>query len=179
MPATVQIRRHTGATPTKTDITSINTRLQAEDTHTTAGTNSPILIPTSGTNYSYWATFQLYIAAITGGTVNNIKWYTDGSSGLGTGITANVSAAATAYTQATGTQGATGTVLNNTNYPGVGTPSNAFAYTSASPLSVAGSGNATGDVGNLVVLQLAIASTASQGVKPAETVTWRYDDTSS
>lgn len=179
MPATVQIRRWTGATPTKTDVTSINTRLQADDTHTTAGTTDPILIPSSGSNYSFWATFSLYVSAITSGTVNNIKWYTDGTNSLGTGVTLNVSAAATTYTAATGTVGTTGTVLNNTNYSGVGTPANAFTYTSGSPLSVTGSTTTTGDIGNLVVLQLAVASTASQGTTAAETITWQYDDTSS
>lgn len=179
MAASVQIRRWTGAGPTKTDVTSINTRLQADDTHTTAGTTSPILIPSSSSNYSYWATFSLYVASITGGTVNNIKWYTDGANGLGTGVTLSVSAAATAYTQATGTSGTTGTVLNNTNYSGVGTPANAFTYTSGSPLSVTGTTATTGDVGNLVVLQIAVDSTASQGATATETITWQYDDTSS
>ncbi len=179
MAATVQIRRWTGATPTKTNVTSSNSRLNAFDSHTTADTTSPILIPAAGTNYSFWATFALYVSAITGGTVNNIKWYTDGGNGLGTGIGLNVSASATSYTQATGTVAQSGTVLNNTNYPGVGTPVNAFTYTSGSPLSVTGSTATTGDVGNLVVLQLTVASTASQGATPTETITWQYDDTSS
>lgn len=179
MAASVQIRRWTGSGPTKTDITSINTRLQTDDTHTTAGTTNPVLIPISGTNYSYWVTESLYVSAITGGTVNNIKVFMDGSNGFGTGITMPMSASATSYTQATGTVGTTGTVLNNTNYPGVSTLTDAFTYTSASPLSVTGTTTTTGDVGNLLVYQLAIASTASQGTKTAETLTWRYDDTSS
>lgn len=179
MPATVQIRRWTGATPTKTDITGINTRIYADDTHTTAGTASPILIPASGSNYSFWATFSLFVSAITAGTVSNIKWYTSGTNPLGTGVTVNVSASATTYTQATGTVGTTGTVLNSTNYTGVGTPSNAFAYTSGSPLTVTGSTSTAADVGNLVVMQIAVASTAAQGTTAQATVTWQYDDTSS
>lgn len=179
MAATVKIRRWTGNTPTKTDITGINTRLNAEDAHTTAGTSNSILIPSSGTNYSYWATFSLQITAITGGTVDNLKWYTDGGNGLGTGVGLNVGKA-TSYTQATGTTGETGTQLTTGNYPGLsGSPSNAFAYTSASPLSLSGSSNTTGDVGDLVVLQLTVGTTASQGATPAETMTFRYDDTSS
>jgi len=178
MPATVQIRRWTGATPTKTDITSINTRLQADDTHTTAGTTSPILIPASGTNYSYWATTALYVSAITSGTVNNIKWYTDGANSLGTGVGLLVSGAASTYTQATGTTGTTGTVLNNTNYPGVGTPVSAFTYTSGSPLAITGSTTSAADVGTLVVLQITVDNTAGQGASATETITWQYDDTS-
>lgn len=179
MAATVKIRRWTGATPTKTDITSINTRLNAEDAHSTGGTGNSILIPAAGTNYSYWASFALQITAITGGTVNNIKWFTDGANGLGTGVGLVVNTA-TAYTEATGTPGETGDILNTTNYPDLaGAASNAFAYTSASPLAVTGSATGTGDVGDLVVAQVTVASTASQGATPQETITWRYDDTSS
>jgi hypothetical protein len=179
MPATVQIYRKTGSGPTNNDITGINTRIYADDTHTTAGTVSPILIPASGSNYSFWATFQLNVSAITAGTVSNIKWYTDGTNSLGTGVTVNVSASATSYVQATGTVGTTGNILNSTNYTGVGTPSNAFTYTSASPLTVTGSTSTTGAVGNLVVMQIAVASTAAQGTTAQETITWQYDDTSS
>ena len=71
MAATVTIRRWTGSSgaPTKTNITSINTRANAEDAHSTAGTSNSILIPTSGTNYSYWVATRLSVDAITGGTV--------------------------------------------------------------------------------------------------------------
>lgn len=179
MGATVQIRRWTGSTPTKTDVTGINSRMNAEDAHSTAGTSNSILIPNSGTNRSFWAVFRLYISAITGGTVNNIKWFTDGANGLGTGIALKVNTA-TAYTQATGTVGTSGTQLNTTNYPTLaGAPADAFTYNSGAPLSVAGSSSTTGDVGDFVVQQLEVSDTASQGATPQETITWQYDDTSS
>lgn len=181
MPATVIINRITGASgsPTKTNVTGINTRLNAEDAHSTAGTTNSILIPPTGTNYSFWAAFRLAITAITGGTISNIKWFTDGTNSLGSGVAAVVNTA-TAYTQATGTPGTTGTQLTTGNYPTLaGAPVSAFNYTSASPLSVAGSSSAVGDVGDIVVLQTTVASTAGQGATPQETVTFRYDDTSS
>lgn len=181
MPATVIINRWTGTTgsPTKTNVTSINTRLNAEDAHSTGGTANSILIPAAGTNYSFWAAFRLAISAITGGTVNNIKWFTDGSNSLGTGVAAVVNTA-TSYVQATGTTGTTGTQLTTGNYSTLaGAPVSAFTYTSGSPLSVTGSSSTTGDLGDFVVLQTTVASTASQGATPQETVTFRYDDTSS
>jgi hypothetical protein len=180
MGATIQIRRWTGASgaPTKTNIAGINTRLNAEDAHSTAGTTNSILIPAAGSNYSYWASIRLYISAITGGTVNNLKWFTDGANGLGTGITALVSTAAS-YVQATGTAGTTGLVLNTTNYAGATTPVDPFTYTSASPLSISGSASAVGDVGDFIVQQLVVGTTANQGATPQETATFRYDDTSS
>lgn len=181
MPATVTIRRWTGSSggPTKTDITGINTRANAEDAHTTAGTTNPILVPTSGTNYSYWVTTGLQIDAITGGTVSNIKWYTDGSNSLGTGITCKGNTA-NSYVQATGTAGTTGTQLTTGNHSGLaGAPSDVFAYTSASPKSISGSSSSTGAVGDFMVYQIEVDDTATAGAATAETFTWRYDDTSS
>lgn len=181
MGATVQIRRWTGSTgaPTKTNVSGINSRLNAEDAHSTAGTSNSVLIPNTGTNYSFWAAFRLYVSAITGGTVNNIKYFTDGANGLGTGVSLKANTA-TAYSQATGTAGTTGDVLNTTNYPTLaGAPVNAFTYTSGSPLSVSGSTSAVGDVGDFVVNQIEVTNAASQGATPQELITWQYDDTSS
>lgn len=181
MAATVTIRRWTGASgsPTKTDITSINTRANAEDAHSTAGTTNSVLIPASGSNYSYWVNTRLSIDAITSGTVNNIKWYTDGSNNFGTGVTA-LAQDASAYTQATGTVGTSGTVLNTTNNANLsGAPVDPFTFTSGSPKSVTGSASATGDLGNFMVYQLVVASTAASGASAQETFTWQYDDTSS
>jgi hypothetical protein len=178
MAATVLIRRLTGAGPTATDITSINTRANAEDAHTTAGTTNPIQIPAAGTNYSYWVVTRLDITAGTYTTVNNLKWYTDGANGFGTGVTCRVGTA-TGYTQATGTPGVTGTELTAGNY-GTFTlgNANAFTYTTGSPLSVTGSASssATGQFGDRVVYQIEVGTTAASGATNAETFTWRYDE---
>jgi len=178
MPATVLVRRLHGAGPTATDITSINTRANAEDAHSTAGTTNSILVPAAGTNYSYWVTTRLDVTAISGGTVDNVKWFTDGTNSLGTGVTMSVGTA-TGYVQATGTAGETGTQLTAGNYSGftLGN-SNAFTYTTSAPLSVTGSTSGTGQFGDRVVYQINVASTASGGATGSETLTWRYDDTS-
>lgn len=178
MAATVLIRRLTGSGPTATDITSINTRANAEDTHTTAGTSNSILVPAAGTNYSYWVVTRLDVTAITSGTVDNLKWYTDGSNNLGTGVTMKAQTA-TAYTQASGTAGTTGLQLTTANYATVTTPTDAFGFTSASPLSVTGTTTTTGQFGNYVVYQIEVGTTAASGATASETITWKYDDTSS
>lgn len=178
MPATVLIRRLTGAGPTSTDITSINTRANAEDAHTTAGTTNSILIPASGTNYSYWVNTRLDVTAITSGTVDNVKWFTDGTNSLGTGVTMAVGTA-NAYVQATGTAGTTGTQLTVGNYTGFTLGNaNAFTYTTGSPLDVTGTTSTTGQFGDRVVYQINVATTAGSGATASETLTWRYDDTS-
>lgn len=180
MAATVLIRRLTGAGPTLTDITSINTRANAEDAHSTAGTTNSILIPSSSSNYSYWVTTRLDVTAITAGTVNNIKWYTDGANGFGTGVTC-VGNTASSYVQATGTAGTTGTVLSTGNHAGLaGTPTDVFANTSGSPKSVTGSTSSVSSTfADMFVYQIVVGTTAASGATASETFTYQYDDTSS
>lgn len=179
MAATVIINRLTGAGPTATDITSINTRANAEDAHTTAGTSNSILVPAAGTNYSYWVTTRLEVTAITGGTVDNLRWYTDGSNNFGTGVTCKAQNA-TSYVQATGTPGTSGTQLTTGNHAGLsGAPVDAFTFTSGSPKTLSGSTSSTGQFGDRMVYQIEVGTTAASGATAAETFTWKYDDTSS
>lgn len=182
MAATVNIKRWTGASgfTSGTIITSLNTVANAVDQHqSTASTSTnPIKIPAAGTNYSYWVSTRLATGA-TGptGTINNIRWYGDGSAGWGTGVGCNV-AQASSYRQATGTQGVTGTVLNTTNHTGLtGAPQNFTTYTVGSPMSVTGSTSSSNtDFGNYVVYQLTVGTTASPGTTNQETFTWLYDE---
>ncbi len=177
--ATIIINRLTGATPTLTAITSINTRANADDTHTTAGTANSVLVPTAGSNYSYWVSTRLQCTAITGGTVDNVRWYTDGTNNFGTGVTALVGQA-TSYVQATGTAGTTGIVLSTGNHAGLtGAPVDPFTYNSGSPLAVTGSTSTVQEFGNRVVYQLVLGTTALSGASAQETFTFKYDDTSS
>lgn len=183
MAATVTITRWTGSAggPTKTNITGANTVANAQDTHTAiaSGSANPIVIPTAGTNYSYWVTTRLNCTVTPDGTINNIRWYTDGANNFGTGVTCNMQSA-DSYVQATGTTGVTGTELTTGNHAGLtGSPVSAFTYTSGSPLSLTGSitNPSTGDFGQFIVYQIAVASTASPGVTGTETFTWIYDET--
>lgn len=182
MAATVQIRRWTGTTgaPSQSAIQSINTRANAVDSHTTGDTASPIQIPTSGTNYSYWVSTRLFASVAPSGTIDNIRWHTDGSAGFGTGVDANV-AAATAYRQATGTPADSGDQLTTAAYSElVAAPVDAFStYPNATTnLSVAGSIVATtGDIGNFVVYQITVGTSAGPGATTPETFTWLFDET--
>jgi hypothetical protein len=181
MAATVTIRRWTGGSgsPTKTNITSINTRANAEDAHTTAGTTNSILIPSGGSNYSYWVSTRLSVDAITSGTVDNIKWYTDSTNNFGTGVTC-IGQSAGSYVQATGTPGQTGTELTAGNHAGLtGAPVDVFTFTSGVPKSLTGSTSTIEDVGQFFVYQMVVDSTAASGTTAPETFTWKYDDTSS
>lgn len=178
MAATVTIRRWTGASgsPTKTDITAAKTRMKTADDGT-VDTNNPIPIPSSGTNYSFWCCGRLSADTSPAGTINNLKWYTDGTNSLGTGVTAKGNTA-TGYVQATGTVGTTGNVLNTTNYSTLAAAtSDIFTFTSAAPKSVTGtiSNPTTGDFGDFMVYQIEVGTTAGAGTTPAETFTWQTD----
>lgn len=182
MVATVTIRRHHGATPTKTDITTLNTRAQTTDANATPTgqpTTYPIPIVSGQTKRSYWIVTRLSADTTPAGTINNIKWYSDGTNSLGTGVTCNGNDA-TAYTQATGTEGDTGTELTTGNYPTLSAAaSNVFSWTSAAPKSITGSitNPNTGDFGNYFVYQISVVDTASPGATASETFTWQYDET--
>lgn len=187
MAATVVINRHTGAPSgspaigSLTDITSGTTRVSYSDSPT-PGTSNPIPIPPSGTNRSWWASTRLQVTAQPTNGISNIKWYSDGTS-FGTGLTCmgQTAAAATGYTQATGSGGAgtSGTVLNTTNYPALSAATvDVTTLTSGSPKSVTGSiGATTGHLGDFFVFQLEVGSTASVGTTTARTFTWAYDET--
>jgi hypothetical protein len=61
MSATVSHQALTGSGPTKTDITSINTRANAENAHTTAGTSN--LIRSRGIDQLlFWVVVRLDVA---------------------------------------------------------------------------------------------------------------------
>lgn len=175
MAATVIINRLTGAGPTLTAITSTTNRMSTSDV-AAPGTSNPIPIPDAGTNYSFWVVTRLQATVAPDNGINNIKWYSDGTA-FGTGLTCNGNSA-TAYTQATGTVGTSGTLLNTTNYPTVTAPVNVTTFTSGSPKTVTGSlGAATGEFGDRFVYQLAVGTTATVGTMAARTFTWQFDET--
>lgn len=177
--ATVTIRRLTGAGPTSTDITSINTRANAQDAHETADVDNPIQVPAAGSNYSYWVTTQLNATSSPSGTIDNLRWYADGNNNFGTGVTC-IGQEATSYVEATGTPGVTGTELTTGNHAGItGAPADVFTHTSGSPKSLTGSisNPTTGAFGSRFVYQIVVGTTAGPGATAQETFTWKYDET--
>lgn len=180
MAATIIINRKTGAGPTNTAITSGNTRASTSDNAYTTETTNPIPIPGAGTNYSFWVNTRLECTVAPATLVDNLKWFTDGNNGFGTGVTCKAETANT-YGQATGTVGTTGDQLTVANYgDGIddlnAAPTDSFGFTSGSPLSVSGSTSTTGEFGDLVVYQIEVTTTASAGATPTETFTWQYDE---
>ncbi len=129
----------------------------------------PLVKPDTGlTNYSFKKTVYLNADTAPSGTINNIKFYCDGTIGW-TGVNVEGKASDT-YTEPTGTEGTSGDDNNGTDIE---------TYTSASPLSLTGSitNPDTGKVSQYLELQAIISDAAEAGALTPETCTFRYDET--
>lgn len=166
MAATVKITSHHGSTGSTTnDVDGTSIRYKQAD-NDTVDANNPIPIPGAGTNYSYFKQMRFNCTVAPSNLINNLKFYTDGANGLGTGMdllcktvasASYVDPVANASTLVTG-------------------QSSAFTYTSGSPLAVTGSTSATGEFGDYVGTQFSVASTAGQGTSGSEVITFSYDE---
>ena len=125
-----------------------------------------IPIPTSGTNYSYPKNFQFSSTTTPSNLIDNLKVYSDGANGLGTGCSLLVKTSATYVDPTTTTTSAV---------PGT---ASLFGYTSGAALAVTGSlaNPTTGAFGDFVVMQMSIDNTAGPGTTGSETITFSYDE---
>ena len=162
MAATVQIGEKNGAGGTFTDKTSGTIRFKNAD-DANVDLNNPMVKPPSGSDWSFekWLRFK-----VTGGTysqITNVKAYSDGANGFGTGISLYAKAVTSFATPAEGTSA--------TGY------SSFFDYTSGSPLTLgAGPFTSTGEKADHLVMLMEVASTASGGLLSAETLTVAWDE---
>jgi len=162
MAATVQIIEKTGAGGTPTDKTSGTIRFKNAD-NATVDTSNPMVKPPSGTDYSFEKWLKFNVSAGTYTEITNIKAYSDGANGLGTGVGLYAKAVTTFATPAEATA--------TTGY------SDFFGYTSGSALSLgAGPYTSTGEKGDHLVMIATVASTASGGMTPTETLTVAWDE---
>lgn len=167
MAATIQIHEMS-ALAAGTDKTDGTVRFKLAD-DATVDTNDPMVVPEAGSDYSYEKTLRAYMEAPPDTQVSNLRWYTDGSNGLGTGVTVAVKNIGVTWSAHADTEMADGSDL--------------FGYTSASPLD--GDAADTGPfvpadddsyIGDLIRMQMTVASTASNGATPTETLTLAFDE---
>jgi len=162
MAATVQIVEKNGAGGTTTDKTSGNIRFKNADNSTVDLVN-PMVKPGAGTDYSFEKWLRLNVTGGTYTQIDNIKAYSDGGNGLGTGVGLYAKAVASYTTpaEATSTSGYT----------------DFFTYTSGSPLDLGGDGSTgTGEKGDHLVMIMTVGTTASGGITPSETLTIGWDE---
>ena len=195
MVATVSVYVDTGGSDgspgSSTDIDALgapNLQFRTEDT-STVDNAKPIVIPTSGTNYSFTKSCYLYCDSAPSVQIDNVQIYTDGSSGLGTGVGVVIgdelptknSGSSSGYKKATGTVGTTGNAMTSVYSGTITATTNFFTYTSGSTkaLSISESGsiiNASGETTNYFVLQMTVGTSASPGNTANETATIQYDE---
>ncbi len=162
MAATVQILEKNGAGGTGTDKTSGTIRFKNAD-NATVDLNNPMVKPPSGSDWSFEKWLRFNVSGGTYSQITNIVAYMDGANGLGTGISLWARAVASYATPAEG--------ASSTGY------TNAFTYTSGAPLSLgAGPFTSTGEKGDHLVMLAEVASTASGGLTPSETLTLAWDE---
>lgn len=167
MSADIQIHEMS-ALATGVDKSNGTVRFKAAN-NSTVDANDSLNVPTAGTNYSYSKKLRPYMATGPDTQVNNLRWYTDGGNGFGAGIGVTAKNLGTTWAANINTAQSGG--------------SNLFGYTSASPLDGDGvdagpftSADAAGYIGDLVELQMSVASTASHGSLAGETLTLAYDE---
>lgn len=171
MAATIQIHEMTSNATTGIDKTSSTIRFKTvpSTTSTAVDANNPLLVPAEGTNYSYVKKVRAKMTGSPNTQISNLRWYSDGGNGFGTGI--GVSAKNIGVTFGSHYQ----TAMSG--------GSDLFGYTSVSPLSgvVTDTGPFTSSnnnsyIGDLIELQMSVASTASNGALSSENLTMAYDE---
>lgn len=162
MAATVQIIEKNGAGGTGTDKTSGTIRFKNAD-NATVDLNNPMVKPGAGSDFSFEKWLRMNVTGGTYSQITNVKAYSDGANGLGTGVLLWAKAV-TAYStpaEATSTAGYT----------------NFFTYTSGSPLTLgAGPYTSTGEKADHLVMMCEVQSTASGGLTASETLTLAWDE---
>lgn len=181
-----------GSPGAENEITA-STRLQTKDQWAPTDTSYPVPIPASGFKYSFWIHVYLEITVAPSTKIDNIRFYSDGAIGWNYGTGGELRRGArdsgdqgapmdTEYDVATGTDGDTGdTIEDGTNghdyYNGQSTPTADVANdTEGSPATIDSTEHTTTGKCKAVVLQVKIASDATQGEQTDETLTFKYDE---
>jgi hypothetical protein len=196
MPATVGVYQATGGTdgsPGSENEITTSTRLQTKDQFAPTDTGYPIPIPTSGFKYSYWVHIYLKILTAPSVKINNIRFYSDGSINWNYGTGGELRRGNrdtgdhgcpmdTNYNVATGVEGDSGDPIedatNGHSYYNTQTTktANVANDTESAPAIIDSTDHTTTGKCKAVVLQVKVASDATQGEQPDETLTFKYDE---
>jgi hypothetical protein len=167
MAATTAVRECNGSAPTTAAVTGL--AFCTSDVWN-PGTNYPIPLPPSGSNYSF--TKVVYLNAVTtpDTLIDNVVVYSDGTNSLGTGVSMYIGTSED-YQRSTGLDAVSGD-------PSSIAVSNIFDYTDSTPLEIGGSlsNPDTGRVSDYIYIQLVVSSTASAGNVGSETIVIGYDE---
>lgn len=168
MAATIQIHEMSAADAGADKTSDVVRFKNANDAN--VDSNNPMVIPDAATTYSFPKQLRAYMEAAPAVQISNMRWYSDGAGSWGTSVGVLVKNIGTTYaTQAT--------------TPAIEGTADFFGKTSAAPLDGdtidAGPFVPADDdtyIGDLILLQLSVTPSASQGSLSAETVTLAYDE---
>lgn len=185
MVATADVQEANGAGPAWNTVT--NFRMCTTDAYNPLAT-FPIPIPGAGFNYSYWKSLCLNFTG-TFTTINNIRYYTDGSEYTGLGTSGEIRRGNRdagddgcpdgSYDQATGTPGTTGDDVETHSYFSAQTTKSVDTFATdviGTPATVHSADISAPGRSNHMVLQAKIDTDAVLGAKTPETYTFLYDE---
>jgi hypothetical protein len=166
MVATMQIHEMS-ATMTGTDKTASTVRFKLADDATIDAVD-PITIPTglSIERNSYHKKLRMFCETAPGTQVDNLQMYSDGANGFGTGVSVNASNRGVTWAA-----NATALLTDGADL---------FGFTAGAPMNIDAVDtallDATGYGGDIIGLQMLVASTAGPGELTDETITFSYDE---
>lgn len=176
MSASVQIREKNGAGETATDKTSGTVRFKSAD-NATVDLNNPLVVPSSGTLYSFQKWLRMHVASGSFTQISNLRAYSDGANGYNSGCKLWAKTASAFATPAAPSTSNDPPQLSGVNM------SDMFGYTSGSPLDMddlnTGPFDSSGlpkDIGNYLVMVMEVEPATTQGLQTAETITFAWDE---
>lgn len=183
MPASVQIRQLTGASPGTAgavDKTSGTVRFDLADTTDETSLANPIPVPGSGQNYSMRRVLRGYIASGTFSQISGLEMYSDGANGFGTGRKMWVAVEGqSAYVD----PAIPSTANDPPQFPGATPMVDWFGFVTGAPYNLevgnAGPFDSTGlpkYMGDFMNMVFEVEPTSVQGVTPSETLTVRWQE---
>ena len=167
MAATIQIHEMSAA-DAGSDKTSGVVRFKNAN-NSTVDSNDPLVVPSDATVYSYPKQLRAYMEAAPSVQISNMRWYSDGASSWGTSVGVGVKNIGITYaTQATAAIEGTADFFGKTSAaPLDGDTTDAGPFVPADDDSY---------IGDLILLQMWLTPSASQGSLDAESITLAYDE---
>jgi hypothetical protein len=162
---------HATAPGTTFDVAGVTIRHKLDD-NDTQDLNTPLLIPSAGTNYGWRKHTRLAILTAPNEQITNLRWFADAAPGDWTGVTL-FAGTTTPYVEATTADEAGqlgGTADADTYDEGDPLPVN------AGTVAISTDSFPTPGTQLFVLQQMGVASTASPGVITSRTVRYRWDE---
>lgn len=182
MATNVIINEYNGTAPgTPTDKTSGTIRFKNAD-DAAVDLNDPLVVPSSGQEYSFEKWLRLEIAGGAFTQISNLRAYSDGANGFGTGVKLWYAVTGAYMQPVVPDEGADPPQSAAAGSP-VENMADFFGSSQGSPIDLDAintgpftDGSPSEPIGDFLILVMEVEPTASNGVLAAETLTFAYDE---